>query len=41
MNKKLREVLNGLGMLATAFVMMGIAIAFIYAFTAVFHTNAK
>jgi len=41
MNKKFREVLNGLGLVAAAVAMMAVAIAFIYLFTAVFHTNTR
>ena len=41
MNKKLREVLNGLGLVASAVAMMAIAIALIYLFTAIFHTNTR
>jgi hypothetical protein len=41
MNKKFREVLNGIGMVACAVAMMAVAIVFIFLFTSVFHTNSK
>jgi len=41
MNKKLRELLNGLGLVAAAVAMMAAAIALIFVVTAVFHTNFK
>jgi len=41
MLKKLKEVINGLGLVVAAFVMMFVAIAGIYLFTAIFHTGTK
>ena len=41
MNKKLRELINGLGLVAAAVAMMAVAVAFIYLFTAIFHTNTR
>jgi hypothetical protein len=41
MKKKLREVLNGLGLVAAAFVMMAVGVAFIFLVSAIFHTNHK
>jgi len=41
MNKKFKEVLNGIGMIACAAAMMAVAIGFIYLFTALFHTGTK
>jgi len=40
MNKKLKEVLNGLLMVVAAFAMMGVGIAFIFLVTKIFHTNS-
>jgi hypothetical protein len=41
MNKKLRELINGLGLVAAAVAMMAVGIAFIFLVSAVFHTNFK
>jgi len=41
MNKKLKEVLNGVGMVACAFAMMFAAVGVIYLIHIVFHTNFK
>jgi hypothetical protein len=41
MNKKLRELLNGLGLVAAAVAMMAVAIAFIFLVNAGFHAIFK
>ena len=41
MNKKLREFLNGLGMVAAAVAMMAVAIGLIFVITAVCHAIFK
>ena len=41
MNKKLREVLNGLGMVVAAFAMMAVGIGFIFLVSKIFHTNFR
>jgi hypothetical protein len=41
MKEKIREILNGLGMVLAAAGMMAIAIAGIYLIHAVFHTSPK
>jgi len=41
LNKKLRELLNGLGLVGAAVAMMAVGIAFIFLVSAVFHTNLK
>jgi len=41
MNKKLRELFNGLGLVAAAVAMMAVGIAVIFLVSAVFHTNFK
>jgi len=40
-NKKLRELLNGLGLVAAAVAMMAVGIALIFLVHALFHTNFK
>jgi hypothetical protein len=37
MNKKLREVINSLGLIAAAFAMMAVGIALIFLVTTIFH----
>jgi len=37
MNKRLREILNGIGMVAAAVAMMLVGIAFIFLVSGVFH----
>jgi hypothetical protein len=41
MNKKVKEVLNGLGMLVAAFAMMAVGVAFIFLVTALFHPHSQ
>ncbi len=41
MNKKFKEVLNGILMVAAAAAMMTVAIAVIFLISKVFHTNFK
>jgi hypothetical protein len=41
MNKKLKDLLKGLVMIAAAVAMMAVAIGFIFLVAAVFHTNSK
>ena len=41
MNKKTKEILNGLGLVLATFVMIAIGIGFIFLVSAVFHTNFK
>jgi hypothetical protein len=40
MNNKLREVLNGIGMVVAAFAMMAVGVAFIFLVTALFHPHS-
>jgi hypothetical protein len=41
MNKKLKELLNGLGLVVSAVLMMAVGIALIFIVSAIFHTNPK
>ena len=41
MNKKFRELLNSVGLIVAAFVLIAVAIAFIFFVSAIFHTNFK
>jgi hypothetical protein len=41
MNKRLQEIINGLGLLFAAVAMIAVGIGFIFLVSAVFHTNFK
>jgi hypothetical protein len=41
MKKRVRDLLNGFGMIAAAFAMMAVGIGLIFLVAAVFHTNFK
>lgn len=41
MNKRLREVINAVGLVVAAFAMMAVGVALIFLVHAVFHANFK
>ena len=41
MNKKLKELIKGLGLIGAAVAMMAVGIGLIFLISAVFHTNFK